>query len=39
MRARLAFGLVVILAVGALAGWRLAAPAATPSDDFNPGNE
>ncbi|HXP56493.1 MAG TPA: glycoside hydrolase family 16 protein [Streptosporangiaceae bacterium] len=29
MRARLAFGLVVILAVGALAGWRLAAPAAT----------
>jgi beta-glucanase (GH16 family) len=29
MRARLAFGLVVILAVGALAGWRLASPAAT----------
>jgi beta-glucanase (GH16 family) len=29
MRARLAFGLVVILAVGALAGWRLNTPAAT----------
>ena len=29
MRARLAFGLVVILAVGAIAGWRLASPAAT----------
>jgi beta-glucanase (GH16 family) len=28
MRARLAFGLVVILAVGALAGWRLETPAA-----------
>src|ERR1700759_3291658 len=29
MRARLAFGLVVILAVGAIAGWRRATPAAT----------